>query len=261
MQINNTPHRAKTYRMIHFAVMRVVVSLHNEIFQIPTSRTHETLSLSICLFLLKTKIEKISRNGKCCGHVAGWRDEAEAARSGRCDGCLPPVGAAACAAGRLLRESMGPVPRRAVPGLGDFRAGLSPEKMIPGRGPSLPGRPRDRRISVQHGFVPGIFRSALLTAWPRPSGSFFRQDPLCGQLFPLTGEFPYSTVPGPGTSVRSFPLSGPSLRPVLPLSGPFRLEAMTDCLWQVVPPSDSDATARTTRRVRRRCFVAFNKYM
>ena len=183
---------------------------------------------------------------------------------------------------------MGPVPRRAVPGLGDFRAGLSPEKMIPGRGPSLPGRPRDRRISVQHGFVPGIFRSALLTAWPRPSGSFFRQDPLCGQLFPLTGEFPYSTVPGLGTSVRSFPLSGPflcpvlssvrpppsvrsfplsapplsgpSLRPVLPLSGPFRLEAMTDCLWQVVPPSDSDATARTTRRVRRRCFVAFNKY-
>ncbi len=143
-------------------------------------------------------------------------DEAEAARSGRCDGCLPPVGAAACAAGRLLRESMGPVPRRAVPGLGDFRAGLSPEKMIPGRGPSLPGRPRDRRISVQHGFVPGIFRSALLTAWPRPSGSFFRQDPLCGQLFPLTGEFPYSTVPGPGTSVRSFPLSGPFLCPPPP---------------------------------------------
>ena len=126
-------------------------------------------------------------------------------------------------------------------------------------------------------FPPGTAsrQENLRTAWFRarnfPLGPSHRQAssvrfflPARPSLLPTLSsdrEFPYSTVPGPGTSVRSFPLSGPFLCPVLPLSGPFRLEAMTDCLWQVVPPSDSDATARTTRRVRRRCFVAFNKYM
>ena len=95
---------------------------------------------------------------------------------------------------------------------------------LPARPSLRPTLSSDRRISVQHGSGTGDFCPVL-------------------------------------SSVRSFPLSDPPLCPVLPLSGPFRLEAMTDCLWQVVPPSDSDATARTTRRVRRRCFVAFNKYM
>ena len=119
-----------------------------------------------------------------------------ACRGGCVRGRATPAGVYGARAEKSCSRAWG-LPCRVVPGEDDS-----------GRGPSLPdglatGESPYSMVSCRN------FPLGPSTARPRPSGSFFRQDPLCCQLFPLTENFRTARFRDRGL------LSGPFLCPVL----------------------------------------------